>query len=314
MSTKTVYQKIALEKIDMEDRSFSLSPTEETLSEEFRQSIGNYGIIHPPLLLERDGRYLVVSGRKRLRGATEVLGLDHCYCLVFPPDTTEARALALALEDIRTDRPLSPAEEAICWKKARRILGDQARVKFGPLLVITDQLSPSKLEELPDLDQEILEALDKGKINLKTVSRLLEMDSESRLQLSNITTILHLSHSNQRKLVDQCLELSKRHKKTVAELLSAAELRVILDHPETNPPQKTALLMNWLKKLCHPRLSEAEKDYGNFVRALDLPVNVTIDHARSFENDSLKVTIEFRDRQELEKKWQALKDILPQTI
>jgi hypothetical protein len=312
MSIKTIYQKIPLAKIDMADRFFSLAPVEEDqLPDQLRASIESYGIIHPPLLLQTDNLYIVVTGRRRLIAATDVLKQDFCNCLVLPPETTPAMALALALEDIQTSRPPSPVEQAKCWQKVVELLGEEeAREEFGSRLEIIGKLPPSGPAKLMELGSEILTALHAGGIKLKIASRLMAIDQEGRRELFSIISRLRLSHSNQRKLIDQCRELSKRHKRTVIEILADPECREIIKEPLANPPQNTAMLMNWLTGQCHPRLSEAENDHRSFISRLELPPNVSIAHAQSFEKDTLKMTIEFKNRQDLEETWPALKELL----
>ncbi len=312
MSIKTIYQKIPLAKIDMADRFFSLSPTPENqLPDQLRASIESYGIIHPPLLLQTDRSYIVVTGRQRLIAAADVLEQDYCDCLVLPPETTPAMALALALEEIQTSRHTSPVEQAKCWQKAVELLGEEkAKVEFGCRLEITGKLSPSGPAKLLDLGDELLTALHAGDLKLKIASRLIDIDQEGITELFSIITLLRLSHSNQRKLIDQCRELSKRHNRTIIEILAAPECREIIKEPLANPPQSTAMLMNWLSSQCHPRLSEAENDHRSFIKRMDLPTGVSIAHAQSFEKDTLKMSIEFKDRQDLEEKWPALKELL----
>jgi hypothetical protein len=311
MSTKTVYQKIPLKKIDMGNMAFSLSPISDVqVPVQLRESISSYGIIHPPLLLGKDKLYIIVTGRRRLIAASEILGQDFCNCLVLPPETTPALALALALEEILTARKPSPVEEAKCWQKAVEFLGEKAREEFGPKLEIAGKLSPAKLSTLLDLENEILDALHTGEISLKLVSRLMDIDRKAREVLFMIISKLRLSHSNQRKLIEQTRELQQRYDRPITEILSSVECREIVEHPEANPPQRATMLMNWLNSLCHPRLTKAENAHRNFISKLDLPATVTIAHSPSFEKDPLKMTIEFKNKEEIQIIWPELKRVL----
>ena len=250
MSTKTVYQKIPLEKIDIGNKSFSLSHIEDDhIPDHLRESIAKFGIIHPPLVLQTDELYVIITGRKHICAAREVLGQDFCNCLVLPTGTAPKEALSLALEDIRTSREPSPVEEALCWQKAVEIMGEEkARDEFGSKLDITGKLSPDRLMKLPNLEKEILGALHSGEVNLKIANRLMDIDREGRKKLFEIMDDLKLSHSNQRKLIDHCRELHKRHGRSINEILSSQDCREIIEHREANPPQKTTMLMNWFNE------------------------------------------------------------------
>jgi hypothetical protein len=92
--------------------------------------------------------------------------------------------------------------------------------------------------------------------------------------------------------------------------LDSREGREIIEAPGNNPSQQSAKLMRWLSGLRYPRLASAEKDYRDFVAGLDLPAGVTLEHAPSFERDTLRLTIEFRNRQALEACRSALPELL----
>ncbi|MEN8134965.1 MAG: ParB/Srx family N-terminal domain-containing protein [Thermodesulfobacteriota bacterium] len=310
MNIKPLYQKIPQNQIDLEDLTFNLAPVgREEISAQLRDSVSRCGIIHPPLLTPKDhGKFTIVAGRQRLIAARQVLATDFCDCLILPTATPPTILLTVALQDILCSRPASPLEKAICWQKAVGFLGqDIAEEEFGPQLELTRQLNPARLEKILTLADKMQESLHQGTLDLKTTFKLLDLDQADRDTLFKIIKQLRLSSSNQRKLVDYCLELFRRQNRQIAALLSEPECLEIINHLEANPPQKTAMLMNWLTGQCYPRLTEAEKEFRSFVGQLKLPKGVTLEHTPSFEKDTLKMTIDFKNQRQLTEKWPLIR-------
>jgi ParB family chromosome partitioning protein len=93
-------------------------------------------------------------------------------------------------------------------------------------------------------------------------------------------------------------------------LLCQSEVREILDPRETNIPQKTARLMQWLTEQRFPRLAEAEQEFHAFAAALKLPSAVTLAHSPSFEQDQVQLSIPLANKEELRRVWPLIAEIL----
>jgi ParB-like chromosome segregation protein Spo0J len=310
MNIKPLYQEILPSRIDLDDLAFCLAPVgREKISAQLRDSVARCGLIPPPLLTSRDdGKFTVVAGHARLRAFQLIPGAKLGGCLVLPATTPPAILLTLALQDILLRRPATLLEKAICWQKAVDCMGkERAAREFGPQLELTRQLTPARLEKIATLDPKMQEALQAGRLEPKTLFKLMDLDRPDGDIL--FATIEHLrpSSSNQRKLIEHCLELHHRRKQRIAALLAEPECLAIINHPEANPPQKTAMLMSWLTGQCFPRLTEAEKEFRSFVGKLQLPKWATIEHTPSFEQDSLKLTIDFTDQARLAEKWPTIR-------
>ncbi len=313
MNIKPLYQKTCFDQIDLDDLRFNLAPVDrEGISDQLRDSVSRCGIIHPPLLTPKDhGKFTIVAGRQRLIAARQLLGNNFCNCLILPTETPPAILLTVALQDILLSRPASPLEKAICWQKAVDFLGrDIAEEEFGPQLELTRQLSPARLEKIQALDNDMQESLHQGGLELKTIFKLIDLDPADRKALFRIIKQLRLSSSNQRKLIDHCLELHRRQNRQITAILAQPECLEIINHNEANSPQKTAMLMTWLTGQCFPRLTEAAKEFRSLIGQLKLPKGVTLEHTPSFEKDNLKMTIDFKDQQQLAKKWPIIRQAI----
>jgi len=312
MNIKAKYLKISLSEIDLENRTYSLTPScSDIYSNLEDDQLDLRAITHPPLVLEKTHtKYLIITGRQIIYDISNKEASHSCQCLVIPKETEPEKILALALEDILVFRQVSAAEQAICWHKAVKWFGEErAKNVFADRLSLLNKYSESRLTALAELGEKTLDALQQGNLDLKVAFRLVDLKGKDRNCLFEIIHILHLSNSNQKKLLDLCNELHHRNHISICEILSGDECINIINHPEANPPQKTAMLMKWLGECCYPRMTLAEAEFRKFIGKLDLPKGVSIDHALSFEDDTLSLTLDYRDQETLYRDWPKIKEL-----
>ncbi len=310
MDVKPIYQEVFPDAIDLADRTFELTPpgaAGETSALKFDPA--TLALLHPPLLLATPaGKMLVIGGRSILSALEPNTSLG---CLLFPAETSRATILALALAAILSQRQATPMEQAICWEKAEEWLGkEEAWRRFGPLLELTRRYPPSRLARLKDLPENQANALQTGRLELSTAFQLLDLDKKSSALLYQVIELLHLSSSNQKKLLEICRDLAGRDGIAIAELLNRPEGREILSGAMINPPQQAVRLLAWLNELRRPRLSAANHDWQIFTASLSLPTGVTLEPSPSFERDTMRLTIELPGRQTLSACWPALREVL----
>ena len=91
---------------------------DEDKLEELASSIKRYGVIHPIIVMPKDGYYQIVAGERRWRAAKKA-GLTEMPCLVRTKTEQENREIAL-IENIQREN-LNPIEKA---RGLRRLLDD----------------------------------------------------------------------------------------------------------------------------------------------------------------------------------------------
>lgn len=309
MPVKPIYQEVALADIDLADRTFTLAPPDyEVGKPPLNRATISLALLHPPLLRPgREGKMIVVSGRTLLTSLEQ----SSIGCLVLPGDTAPAIALEWALGSILASRPATALEQANCWSKAEKWLGAaEAGRRFGPQLELWRRFPPPRLSRLLELPPVQAAALQSGRLELTTAFRLLDLEKEDSALLFLLIERLQLSSSNQKKLVEICLELGRRHETSLAKLLDHPEAEAALAGPVNNPAQQTTRLLAWLTGQRYPRLTSATREFQSFITALSLPAGTSLEPSPAFERDSLRLTIEFKNRSELEKRWPALREIL----
>jgi len=305
---------VNLQHINFQDFSNSLTPEEAREPRtELLASVARAGILHPPILRALGGNRLeIVTGRRRLLAAQQTLHNISAICLVLPPETLPAEALAINLEDTLHRGDITVVEQAIFFQKILDHLDEnEAARRFLPAL----GLEPHRhhlhnLLQLLGLEEHLLGAVHAGRLHEGVARELLALNFTDRLSLYEVMEILSLSVGNQKKITACCRELATRHNTSVMALLCRPEVREILDPRETNIPQKTARLMQWLTDQRFPSLVAAEQEFRTFAAALKLPGALTLSHSPSFEQDQVHLSIPFANREELRRVWPLIAEAL----
>ncbi len=151
---------------------------EERLAE-LAESIKESGLIQPLVVREKQGRYELIAGERRLR-ACRLAGFDKVPAVIKDVTDTEAYTLAL-IENIQRE-DLNPVEEALAYRK---LLDDTAASQAE----LAEQLGKSRstlansvrLLELPD---QILDFLAAGDLTSGHARALVPLSERDALKLA----------------------------------------------------------------------------------------------------------------------------------
>ena len=305
---------VNLQHINFQDFSNSLTPEEaREPSAELLASVARAGILHPPILRELGRASLeIVTGRRRLLAAQQTLHSISTICLVLPAETLPAETLAINLEDTLLRGDITVVEQAIFFQKILVHMDEnEAARRFLPALGLEPHRHHlDNLLQLLGLEEHLLGAVHEGRLHDGVAKELLALNFTDRLSLHEVMEILSLSVSNQKKITAICRELAARHNTSIMGLLCQPEVREILDPQETNIPQKTARLMQWLSEQRFPSLAAAEQEFRTFAATLKLPSAVALSHSPSFEQDQVRLSIPFANREELCRAWPLIANVL----
>jgi len=307
-------QKLNIRHIDFKDDTYSLSPLKiNTLDNSFRESISRVGILHPPIVKEKAAdSFHIVAGRRRLLAFREIFSRSFCDCLILPQDMPPEDILVLVLEEIKSTRLPTALEQAVFLQKIDTILDKEKTVSdILPLLGLTQHAYHiDQARQLLELEEQILMGIHTGILDDRVAREMTTLTFRDRLSVYEIIELLRLSTSNQKKFLTICRDIGGRNSQSIAELLDDKGFKKIIDHQASNPPQKTANIMAWLKNKKNPRYSAEEKKFNHLVSALQLPKNITVTHTPYFENDLTTVSVTFKNLQKFREKWQKIKKIL----
>lgn len=294
--------RVSLSHIDLTDNSYTLLPFDlEDNSDTLSKHFVNTGIMNPPVLKENSsGPYHIISGRNRITTA-QSMALSSIDCYIVPSESPDLQVFTIVLNEANTHGQISPIEKAVFFQKILQIWPlETAAELFLPMLKLPQRPNTiSKLLPLANLEQPIAEAIHKGLFDEKAACELAKLSFRDRMILFEAISKLHLSVSNQRKLISYCSDLSMRHNSSIQTILSSNEVQTIINHEDANPPQKAANLMLYLQNSLSPRHAEAQKAFNTLKESLKLPKGVTLTHATAFEKDELTLSITFNDSESL---------------
>lgn len=176
---------------------------DETALNELANSIKEYGLIQPIIVLQKEDKFILVAGERRLR-ATQILGEENILAFVSDRDEIKLRELAL-IENIQREN-LNPIELAHSYKD---------------------------LIEVHNITQENLaELIHKSRTQITNTLRLLNLDNrtqkliiEGKISQGHAKVLVGLNKKDEKMLVDSIIgqKLNVRETEKIAQKLKNKE-------------------------------------------------------------------------------------------
>jgi len=308
MSIKVKTERVPLGNIDLEEERYRLGPPPSPQGfEALTRTIARFGLLHPPILVNSQGRLVVVRGHDRLQALIQASAPRSVNAFLLKNDS-EPAILEAGLAELLAKRRPTPTEAArFVALMAQHLSTD--RVAANYLTMLGQETSPYRVKQLLEiagLEEPLLAALHQGRLDEEAAGGLTRFPFADRLILFEVIEQCGLSRNNQRKLLESVSAITRREGITVRTLIQEESVRAILDQDPPNPPQQATALMRLLRRRLLPRLSEAEEEFHRFKERLRLPRGVDILPSRSFEDDRVHLTVSFEDRRELETRINAV--------
>ncbi|MDW7773988.1 MAG: hypothetical protein SCH71_13960 [Desulfobulbaceae bacterium] len=308
MYPQACFQFIAIDSIDLADRTYHLSPFEPISPDNaLFESIRQFGVLHPPIIKQKYNSFIVAAGRKRIMAAGQVRPGEKIMCLLIPEGAADQYVYHLLVEDTLCGGNLSLAEQArlfadlLASSPVNDVLPLLAKLGHKPQVYMLEGIV-----SLLSLHPAVLAAVHRGVIQLKAARNIRKLPPEDQEVLVQLITSLNLGGSKQNKLIDYSAELSLRTGEPLRELLQDFSAGHAAGGNE-NIPQRAAALLLWLHEKCYPRTTEAEDAFRKSVAALRLPDHMHLEHSLSFEEDNVSLSLLFPDMETVQ---EALPEIL----
>ncbi len=283
------------------------------LAESFKET----GILQPPILYEQsEGRYEILSGRRRILAAREICHLLECSCLVVPQTTPPHELLSLLLESQRLSSVFSPMESAYFFSICLQYLS-LAELAKAFLFKMTGKSSISilkKYQQLLFLEKETQQLVHSLFITESMALDLLKISPEDRIRLSRLFRDFQLGGGKQKRLFMLLRDICQRHSTSISIFLERPEITEILRHKEMNNPQKIQKLLSLLQQFSTPSYQADENSFRSQINQLKLPQFCGVQHSQAFETDEVVLTIRFEDIELLRKSWPELHGVLQKTL
>lgn len=310
VSSSAIYNRIYINEINLKDTSYQLTPFPSTEPDKrLKDDIRSHGILHPPLLLEQGSHlYIVLSGRKRI----EAVGneLDEAIPALILTTKQPLQIFSTLLRHRMIGSPLNPVEQAVFCQKALASLSMDELLPLLPVMGLKEKPHiPSQLIALLKLEESVLMGLHRGWISLRAAKNIALLPKPDQQVLCQWIKQLQLGGSKQQKLIDLVNELTQRLQIN-AETLLAQWQKKGQERQQLNGPQQGASLLNWLQEQYSPSLTTAEKQFREFCKELGLPPGVEVTHTLSFEDEEVRLSIDFGCKEKLKEKWEQIRPLL----
>jgi hypothetical protein len=295
-SIQTTFQ--AIERIDLGDGSFRMSFGFDLGP--LKDSIGAIGLINPPLIgRQGNGKLVPITGYRRILAA-KALGAERIACrVVEDPDMSPLDSLLTALHENLCVRKFNDVEKGMILD---RLSGHLPRTdiidRYLPLLDLPrheDTLHfHMRLER--ELDDDIKNALARGRLSRQVTKALLELDQAARLPLFEFFKKLNFNLNQQIQAIDYIVDISKIERKLIRDLLQEAPIRDMVGaNDRINSPQRAKAVLRLLRKRRFPTLVLAEERFKKKLSHLRLPEGARIDPPPHFEAPHYRLEVLFKD-------------------
>jgi hypothetical protein len=313
------YSQVRLQDINLTDRSYTLNPFSQAPEQDLLQSISSFGMLQPPLLLEKkDHTFTVLSGRRRIEAYLQVSNAQECRQ---DREGCHLTALIIFLNEGKTDnqlhlfttllqhqllgKSLTVIEQAVFFQKAMLVLEEQDILALLPMLGLKAKPHiPGEFISLLDLEPAVQLGLHRGIISQRSGKKLSRFSLADQKDLAEVINTYQLGGSKQQKLIERFFQLTQREQVSVEILLGRWWDKE--KDKQLNGPQRTSSLLRWLDRECQPRLTQAEEEFKKFSNQLHLPAGVRLEHSRSFEEEQVTLNMDFNSKEELARIWPQL--------
>ncbi len=303
---KTSFREIFLHEIDVTADSFSPSwPGESSLLE---KSIEAVGLLQPPFVVERAGRFVPVCGIRRLRAAKK-LSLSATVCRVLTKGQwSDGELLALNVEDNLSTREFGLFEKARLLGLARalgREVCDTLLERFGQRLGIAPHgREPARLRSLDRLPEPVKTFLGEKRVASRQALLFCDLTPADACSLAALARRHRLTAAQAGEWAGNIQEIMLRDSLAFDEVIR--HLEDSFGDEERPAGGWREQLMEMIRELRFPEWKAREKAMTKCLGAVNGTQGVVIRPPPSFEGETFRAEILFRSPAELEKRVSSL--------
>jgi ParB family chromosome partitioning protein len=294
------YRSVSLSQIDSQDTTYCI--TDRQPSPDLVRSIGEIGLLRPPLLKADDDRYVIVSGFARI-AACRQLGRSRITAGLLDASIPAGQCAVVAVADKTAQKALNLVEQAnaVCllatvYKKKREF--HIAARRAG--LDINGRLE-AKLKRVAKLPPLLQSGLIKNVIALPVALTIAQMpDKNGAESVTQLLYEINYSLNQQREILESVVAVSRRDGISIPRLLNGSPIGDIRRNEQLDHRHKARLIRQNLKAMRYPTVSSVEKQFQRLVKSLKLPSKAQLIAPPNFESRSFALRFEFDNQNDLE--------------
>lgn len=296
------YGTVDLNLIDTDDLFFRISTN--ALTSSLLISVKQVGILNPPIIISKSDGYRVVSGWRRIEACRQ-LGFDIIPVRLLDTSVDREGCIKLAICDNTFQRELNLVEQARAVRLISTIYHESEKIieLANALGLSINQDMLDKLMKLTQMDITIQSGLIDGSISLSVALSLYGMnDQKDALLIGLLLRELGLGLNRQREILDWMISICRWDGISAQKLLKEATIEQCRQNDQYDRRQKGQIIRDYLKKRRFPTIVQYENNFAQILRKLKLANGTHLIAPQHFESPSYTLKIDFKNRQELQKK------------
>lgn len=256
---------------------------------ELSSSIKSASIINPPIVLNNNGSYELLTGFKRAEACRQ-FGITDLDCLILEDCNDLDKYIKIIYEDNK-NRFTDVETGQLCSIYLKNSDGDVKSFLEIINLPATER-HIERFESLSNLDNKLTDYYLDEKLNADQCFTLSQIHTADALVIAERIIIPHRFNTNEtRELIADLGDISVRDKKSIDNLI--AEL--LTDKEKIKKDEIRAKI----KLIRNPWLAEAEIRFEQLSKELKLPKNCTINHALYFESNFIELKARVNDEKKM---------------
>jgi len=292
---QVIFDSVEIHHIDLNDTTFKITTKRST--NDLVASIGNIGLISPPILKQAaDDKYIVVSGFRRV-DACRFLGWQHVDARIIIETENNLKPLRLAIADNSLNRQLNVIEQAVSISKLSDFYADDislSRESQKTGLNVNPGLI-KKLKKINSIHNELKKKIAAGLISLTIGLELVKLEHKDAIAFSHIIEALNLTLNHQKEIIRLIKEISRLNNVPMSEVINESIITDTIDDPELDRNQKIKKIRQYLKQIRYPEIVRFEKNYLNCMQRMKLPDSIHLIPPADFEGNNYSMHLDFQN-------------------
>ena len=304
------FSSVPVERILVEDSFFKISTG--AVPDELVASIRLFGLLTPPIIIERPNGFRIVSGFKRV-DALRQLGNNNIPARLLDPDTTVENCIRIAIIENSSQRSLNLVEQANAVALLSTSLAGTRQLADAACSVGVS-VNPGmaeKLKKLAAMEDTLKTGVLDGTIALPVAIQIQAMaDPVATVALGQLLKELKLSLNRQREILEWIVSICRRDDVTVSQLLASEKIANCLLDPKLDRRQKGQMIRKYLRTSRYPTIQAHEKRFDGIVKKLALAKGTVLTAPPHFESPNYSLRFEFGSYDELRQRLEEFEKIV----
>jgi ParB/RepB/Spo0J family partition protein len=286
---------LSINEIFLKDERFRISYYFDL--EKLVASIREIGLLNPPLVTRRNGRFILVSGWKRVMACLN-LSLSPIPVLVVQGKGELETFLIAFYENLATGE-FSLVEKAEIMARLKKFSEDEKKIvrHYLPLLDIPPTLSHlDSYLAFSQFEPELKKIIHEKNLPFSLAELFSEFSTSERKRL--LPLVSPLSQNKMTEFLESLKEISRRDELPVRKILASKEVKDMLGSRRLSLLQKADRIRLVLKKKRYPNLSSWEESFDSLRKKMRWPREITLSPTPYFEEKRLSVDFNFENQEE----------------